>query len=627
MVHFVQALFFGMLLIPSSILLIFFNSESMKYYTEFQCEFHPFVHVSATPDAVVPIVSVSGTSSGTSSAPTRIKRKQERQVSHQKPQNIEPKTNKTTNTTNTTETPNGKAPVEKKSLEETTYTDTETDTEEDEENDDVFESSSGVSTDHSNPRARRGGVSLPPPPPLPTASRSDSRGRVPWIVGLVQPTQQQKSLEKYPGIDQYGFGFSFLGTVHHDGEVYRYCSPSLLQRTKTFSLLVDLHLGQLSLVADGKHLGVAFGPDSICTTALDSELHGRLIRKENMIPSFALGRHCLTKTQTGRLMATGTTHTDNRDNRDNRDSRESTPQSQQSQTTQHIQHTQHAQVPLHAEDNGSSARGKGGRRTSLFNQQQFQGLEALQQSTPTTTTTTIYNLPAISVNFGAYSFHHPIKGVSGFDSYLSFNEPNDVSELQDQRQHRREQHNNKTIPDHLHHHHHHHHRHHEKEMAAQCIRAIKDKVFFYRKWEPESVHSWSEYSPNPGVSHALEVAARRMQGFARQANGKKWRQGTRFLMYLNAIKVQRAVRRLLPKLHRKRKLAALQFQRRWRGVLGRKRMAHIRSFLHAGPAWEVDGKVTGSSVLLQAAYRMHVERKKYLMVKKRKMQALILQRK
>ena len=102
---FCSSIVFCMLLIHSSYFFLynssldssieFFNSESMKYYTEFQCEFHPFVHVSATPDAVVPIVSVSGTSSGTSSAPTRIKRKQERQVSHQQPPNIEPKTNKT----------------------------------------------------------------------------------------------------------------------------------------------------------------------------------------------------------------------------------------------------------------------------------------------------------------------------------------------------------------------------------------------------------------------------------------------------------------------------------------------------------------------------------------------------
>ena len=108
-----------------------------------------------------------------------------------------------------------------------------------------------------------------------------------------------------------------------------------------------------------------------------------------------------------------------------------------------------------------------------------------------------------------------------------------------------------------------------------------------------------------------------MQAFCRKANGVKWRHGTRFLMYLNAIKVQRAVRRLIPKLQRKRKYAAIRIQKNYRGRLGRKRMLVIRSFFHAGPAWEVEGVITGSSVLLQSAYRMHVERKKYTQLRRK----------
>ena len=151
---------------------------------------------------------------------------------------------------------------------------------------------------------RRGGISLPPPknPPLPTASRSDSRGRVPWVVGLVNPIDQIDSLDKYPGVDARGFGFSFLGTAHYNGNSYDYCSPTLLMKAKTLSLIVNLQAGQISLMADEKDLGVAFGPDSILNATsndpfFDSYVHGELIRGGEMIPSFTLGRHVLTKTQ------------------------------------------------------------------------------------------------------------------------------------------------------------------------------------------------------------------------------------------------------------------------------------------------------------------------------------------
>jgi hypothetical protein len=150
-----------------------------------------------------------------------------------------------------------------------------------------------------------------------------------------------------------------------------------------------------------------------------------------------------------------------------------------------------------------------------------------------------------------------------------------------------------------------------ERLAREAIKDIKNKVKFYKAWEPECAHSWSEYSPVPGISHSLEVAARKIQGFCRAANGKKWRHGTRFLMYLNAIKVQRCVRKRIPRLYRKRNRASTLIQTMYRGRLGRKRMLHIRAFLYTGPAWEVDGVVTGAAVLLQASYRKHVEVRRF----------------
>jgi hypothetical protein len=120
-------------------------------------------------------------------------------------------------------------------------------------------------------KRRRGGFSLPPPknPPLPTASRSNSRGRVPWVVGLVNPINQTDGLEKYAGVDSRGFGFSSFGTAHYNGKSYSYCSPTLLMKAKTLSLVVNLQAGQVGLMVDAKDLGVAFGPDSVLANPND----------------------------------------------------------------------------------------------------------------------------------------------------------------------------------------------------------------------------------------------------------------------------------------------------------------------------------------------------------------------
>ena len=268
------------------------------------------------------------------------------------------------------------------------------------------------------------------------------------------------------------------------------------------------------------------------------------------------------------------------------------------------------------------------------------GIEVLLDLSKQASRTIKYDLPAVSVNFGAHSFERPMKGASCFDTYLSFSEPTDVNaehqnntekrttnkeewekkeeEKEKKQERKRQQGENKgnwkkegrmnskerrlvlesdLSP--------------EEKIAKDAIKGIKQKVAFFKDWTPESEQSWSKYSPEPEISHSLEVSARKLQSFCRAANGKKWRHGTRFLLYLNAIKVQRCVRARIPRLQRKRKKATTLIQTMWRGRLGRKRMQHIRDFLHAGAAWEVDGVVTGSSIMLQAAYRMHFARKQY----------------
>ena len=608
--------------------------RSMNYYTVFQCEFHPFVHVSAAPEAVVPVVKAS----------TKIPIS-----NHNHKRN-----NKRNNNNNIRNNNNNNNTSKSTTISE------DSGTEEDEE-----EINSGDTISFLPPRRksqhsrRRGGVSLPTqpkPPQLPTASRSDARGRVPWIVGLVNPIDQKNCLASFPGNDHHGFGISFLGTIHHDHETWKYCSPAVLSKCKILSLVVNLHLGTLSLMADGKTLGIAFGPGSICTNRTDQLLHSKLIRNEGkMIPSFALGRNVLSKLQTTALAAwmasdgqSGTISSgigrQHSMSIASDSSRGSTPISFSNNGTPQ---RSIPSTPLE----GASRSMHGGRRKSLQNNARMAlDLEELllKRSSNTTAPIKTYDLPAISCNFGAYAFEHKIKGASGFDTFLSFSEPSDVA-IGHQTYHQqkrkyesstdnqtKEMTNEKTTsldsnektnenkntenilltsgsnntddldleelsPNEI--------------IARDAIEGIKQKVKFYKAWEPESAHSWSSYSPVPGISHNLEVSARKLQAFCRAANGKKWRHGTRFLLYLNAIKVQRCVRRRIPRLHRKRNRATTIIQTMYRGRLGRKRMNHIREFLHTGSAWNVDGVVTGAAVLLQASYRKHVAQKKYVMMK------------
>jgi hypothetical protein len=453
----------------------------MKYYSVFQCEFHPFVHVSATPNAIIPLVESQKTS-----------------IAH-----IYNKGNTEDNT------------------------DTETD-DDDDDDDGIMDdgNKSDTKKTFNTSKKRRGGVSLPPPPPLPTASRSDSRGRVPWIVGFVDPLHQSSPLERYPGDDHNGFGFSFLGTIHHNSQTYRYCVPSILQKTKTFSILIDLHIGQLSLIADGKNLGVAFGPDSICIPKIYCSAHGSKIRSGKMISTFALGRHCLTKMQTSQLFVNKNNNIKNSIDNSGSNSRESTPlqnkikssmdnynndndnDDNSSSSSSSINSSSSSSNINNSSSNtnnnnssknnkNNSFKNRNGRRKTILtgNTNSIIGLEEILAKNQIQKIT-IYNLPAISVNFGAYTFHHPIKGVSGFDSYLSFSEPTDVSDMHNKNQMERENgRNNENIEmNHLLK---------PKKIASDCIRSIKDKVKFYKKWEPESVHSWSDYSPTPGVSHTV----------------------------------------------------------------------------------------------------------------------------
>lgn len=448
-------------------------------------------------------------------------------------------------------------------------------------------------------------------PPPPTASKHQSRGRVPWIVGLVDPSAEvTDALQSHPGKNRHGFGLSSLGTLHHDGRLYRYCSPSMLASCKVIGMVVDLAVGTISFFADGRHLGVAFGPDAECfannTTA--TAMHRKLITERHLVATVALADRIWEEGVWKSAMA-GSGGNNSVEMADIREKLGTTPDGggggglQQSVSNRLRNSSFESEASVESGGSASAtAAGKKKKNAMTFDQ------------------------PAMSVNFGGFEFEHPQDGVCGFDSYLSFSEEPTVrfdmldtlkigaiestedaathhghSNSGESKSHHKKSVHELIVSDNMT----------VKEVSDAAIHRIRDRVNFLKRWTPEEEMSWSIYSPEPGVPHFLEVAARKLQTFTRRAMGRKWRHGTRFLMYLSIVKVQRLIRRQMPRIKRKKRMAATRIQAHWRARMARLRMLRIYEFSQF-PAWEVDSVLTGAAVRLQCVIRMSQARRRYL---------------
>ena len=418
-------------------------------------------------------------------------------------------------------------------------------------------------------------------PPPPSSHKHHSRGRVPWIVGLSKPTgNHHNALQSYAGQHMHSFGLSCLGTIHHNGVTKRYCDPTLLSSCDVIGMVVDLAIGRISFFANGKNLGVAFGPDAICFTRNLTEvmLQRKTIIEQHLVPCVALADKIWDEDIWRSGGQKGTAH--------------------------------------------PSGLSSGSDEIRMRNTS-FESEESSDTSAGNKKASVAFNQPAMSLNFGGFSFAHPKEGVCGFDTYLSFSDAPtaqlnvlDTSKIRESGPvsggtsgdvGRRSKSvtasrlmafasaDNRSV----------------EEICDDAIISIRDHVNFLKLWTPEEEVSWSIYSPEPGVPHFLEVSARKLQAFTRRAMGRKWRKGTRFLMYLSIIKVQRLVRRKLPRIRRKKQKAATKIQSQWRAREARRRLQRIRQFSQF-PAWEVDSVLAGAVVRLQCCVRMSQARRRYM---------------
>ena len=122
--------------------------------------------------------------------------------------------------------------------------------------------------------------------------------RASWRVGfrLREGTYFPDDQMIYPGQDNDSFGISFDGSVYYNGKSYKYIDDpedyTAFTGFRTFGILVDLYIGSILLVVDGKIKGPAFGAGA-------NHYEGEIQRMQKYIFSLikieklSQSRHCI----------------------------------------------------------------------------------------------------------------------------------------------------------------------------------------------------------------------------------------------------------------------------------------------------------------------------------------------
>ncbi|KND01565.1 uncharacterized protein SPPG_03365 [Spizellomyces punctatus DAOM BR117] len=114
-----------------------------------------------------------------------------------------------------------------------------------------------------------------------------------WRVGLSMARRIQASAHaRYPGQDEYSFGFSSTGHIFYKDEEYPYAEiqedPLFFMGFRTWGVLVDLYDGHINLVMDGKVQPPAFGIGAAAFDKAEQTRQRSLIWSSELVPTFAL---------------------------------------------------------------------------------------------------------------------------------------------------------------------------------------------------------------------------------------------------------------------------------------------------------------------------------------------------
>ena len=261
-----------------------------------------------------------------------------------------------------------------------------------------------------------------------------------WIIGW---TYDLFAPSEYPGADDCSFGFRCDGMILYKGEAYQYTTKSL-QDVTVLGLLADLGTGTLSLYADGKNLGPAFGVDSVCFDKKEQRRQGKLIRSKHLIPAFAiegLGLHvsrvdelaeALSSLEQGRGGAEegGSSGAGGADHGGN--SVGSNGSNIGNASPSNAQHSPKMQrKSLSARRLSGLARSSS--TESLSSPKAVQSAELPAEKVTLTVIARnaanyckLEDCPSLSVNFGGFGFSHRPPDASSCDAYLSFARDNDI---------------------------------------------------------------------------------------------------------------------------------------------------------------------------------------------------------
>jgi SPRY domain len=104
-----------------------------------------------------------------------------------------------------------------------------------------------------------------------------------WRVGLVIAKKYVSfEHEKYPGDNEYGFGFGHTGKIFANGKEFKFktfnlsyadslCGSPTFENSKIIGILINLHEGSISLVSEGEVYPAAFGKDALAFDKTEQE--------------------------------------------------------------------------------------------------------------------------------------------------------------------------------------------------------------------------------------------------------------------------------------------------------------------------------------------------------------------
>lgn len=336
------------------------------------------------------------------------------------------------------------------------------------------------------------------------------------------------SCKGFPGNDENSFGIRSDGTLWHAGRAFSFCGD--LGHEVVIGLLLDLNTGAIVLTAGGATVGTAFGVDATTFSRKEQYRQSQLIRSNHLIPGFAL--------------------------KSRRERSRGSP-------SYRMQHRSTSRQQINNDDLAHL------------------GLLEIPSK-----------VPALSINFGGYSFSQLPPQSLSCDSYLSF--ATEVHKAKEKARFAEEMKNKISshkgsggmfrdgrVEDDFGDDNHDDDDDEDGPIGGNVVLEYQNRIKFFDEMQYPQPKSWSNFPPQ---AHRLGYSATLVQRAARRFLARKWRRKEIFQQTMAALFLQRRVRNSLPKWRRRKENAALLIQRVWRGAKARRQVQMAVDFARSPEA-------------------------------------------